>query len=171
LNHLSGAFDRRPSPGGILLSVRKVTVMAKNKTTQTDTSVTAFIDKVEDEGKRDDSYKLIEICRSVTGQDPKMWGPSIIGFGSYHYKYESGHEGDAPLAGFSPRKDSLVIYIATEFEKREALLRQLGKHKSSKGCVYVKKLDDIDVPVLKKMIKSSMDYVTRLYPSKSQDNS
>jgi hypothetical protein len=141
--------------------------MAKNKTTPTDRSVTDFISNIENEGKRDDSFKLIEIFRSITGHDPKMWGPSIIGFGSYHYKYESGHEGDAPLAGFSPRKDSLVIYIATEFEKREALLRQLGKHRSSKSCVYVKKLDDIDIPVLKKMVKNSMDYATRLYPSKS----
>jgi hypothetical protein len=79
--------------------------MAKNKTIQTGNSVTEFISNVEDEGKRDDSYKLIEIFKSITGHDPKMWGPSIIGFGSYHYKYESGHEGDAPLAGFSPRKD------------------------------------------------------------------
>jgi hypothetical protein len=140
--------------------------MAKNKTSQTDNSVNAFIDNVKDEGKRDDSYKLIEIFKSITGHDPKMWGPSIIGFGSYHYKYESGHEGDAPLAGFSPRKDSLTIYIATEFEKREEFLRQLGKHKSSKGCVYVKKLDDIDISVLKKMVKNSIDYVTGLYPSK-----
>jgi hypothetical protein len=139
--------------------------MAKNKTSQTANSVAAFIDKVEDEGKRDDSYKLIEIFKSITGHDPKMWGPSIIGFGSYHYKYESGHEGDAPLAGFSPRKDTLTIYIATEFEKREELLLKLGKHKSSKGCVYVKKLDDIDISVLKKVVKNSMDYATKLYPS------
>ena len=141
--------------------------MAKIKTTQTDHSVTEFINNVDKEVKRNDSFKLIEIFKSITGQDPKMWGPSIIGFGRYHYKYESGHEGDMPLAGFSPRKDSLVIYIATEFKKREELLIQLGKHKSSKSCVYVKKLDDIDIPTLKKMIKNSMDYTTKLYPSKS----
>ena len=140
--------------------------MSKTKTTQTNNSVAAFIDKVEDEGKRDDCYKLIEIFKSITGHEPKMWGPSIIGFGSYHYKYESGHEGDAPLAGFSPRKDSLTIYMATEFKNREALLRQLGKHKNSKSCVYVKRLDDIDIPVLKVIVKNSMDYVTTLYPSK-----
>jgi hypothetical protein len=121
---------------------------------------------VEKEVKRNDSFKLIEVFKSITGHEPKMWGPSIIGFGSYHYKYESGHEGDAPLAGFSPRKDSLVLYIAPEFEKREELLLQLGKHKSSKACVYVKKLDDIDIPILKKIIKNSMDYATKLYPSK-----
>jgi len=96
-----------------------------------------------------------------------MWGPSIVGFGSYHYKYESGREGDAPFAGFSPRKDSLVLYFSPEFENREELSRQLGKHKSSKSCVYVKKLNDINIPTLKKMIKSSMDYTGELYPSKS----
>src|SRR6187455_1590008 len=141
--------------------------MAKNKTTQTDNSVSEFINSVENEVKRNDSFKLIEIFKSITGHDPKMWGPSIIGFGSYHYKYESGHEGDMPLAGFSPRKDSLVLYFATEFEKREELLSQLGKHKSSKACVYAKKLDDIDIAVLEKMIKNSMRYTRKLYPSKS----
>jgi hypothetical protein len=141
--------------------------MAKNKTAQTDNSVGEFINNVENEVRRNDSFKLIEIFKSITGSDPKMWGPSIIGFGSYHYKYESGHEGDSPLAGFSPRKDSLVVYIATEFEKREELLLELGKHKSSKACVYVKKLDDIDIPVLEKMIKNSIEYITKLYPAKS----
>ena len=142
--------------------------MAKNKTTQTDNSVPEFINSVENEVKRNDSFKLIEIFKSITGHDPKMWGPSIIGFGSYHYKYESGHEGDMPLAGFSPRKDSLVLYFSPEFEKREELSLQLGKHKSSKACVYVKRLDDIEIPILKKMIKNSMDYTTKLYPSKIQ---
>jgi|SRR5688572_16755832 len=140
-------------------------MMAKNKTTETDVNVTEFVNKVENEGRRNDSFKLIEIFRSITGFDPRMWGPTIIGFGNYHYKYASGHEGDAPLAGFSPRKDSLVLYFATEFEKREELLSQLGKHKSSKACVYAKKLEDLDIAVLKIMIKNSMDYTTKLYPS------
>lgn len=140
--------------------------MAKNKTTETNCSVTEFVNKVENEGKRSDSFKLIEVFKSITGFEPKMWGPTIIGFGSYHYKYESGHEGDAPLAGFSPRKDSLVIYFATEYESREALLSQLGKHKSSKSCVYVKKLSDIDIKVLEMMTINSMAYVKKLYPSK-----
>ena len=144
--------------------------MAKNKTTETNSSVTEFVNKVENEGKRNDSFKLIEIFRSITGFEPKMWGPAIIGFGSYHYKYESGREGDAPLAGFSPRKDSLVVYIASEFENREVLLSQLGKHKSSKVCVYVKKLSDIDIKILEIMIVNSMNYVMKLYPSKSQHN-
>lgn len=140
--------------------------MAKNKTTETNCSVTEFVNKVENEGKRSDSFKLIEVFKSITGFEPKMWGPTIIGFGSYHYKYESGHEGDAPLAGFSPRKDSLDIYFATEYESREALLSQLGKHKSSKSCVYVKKLSDIDIKVLEMMTINSMAYVKKLYPSK-----
>lgn len=140
--------------------------MAKNKTAETDHSVTDFINKVTSEVKRKDSFRLIKIFKSITGCEPRMWGPSIIGFGKYHYKYASGHEGDSPLAAFSPRKDSLVIYIATEFEKREELLSQLGKHKSSKSCVYAKKLDDIDVAVLETIIKNSISHVTKLYPSK-----
>ena len=144
--------------------------MAKNKTTETNSSVTEFVNKVENEVKRNDSFKLIEIFKSITGFEPKMWGPTIIGFGNYHYKYESGHEGDAPLAGFSPRKDSLVLYFASEYEDREVLLSQLGKHKSSKACVYVKKLSDIDVKILEVMIVNSMTYAMKLYPSKSQHN-
>ena len=142
--------------------------MAKNKTTETNSSVTAFVNKVENEVKRNDSFKLIELFKSITGFEPKMWGPTIIGFGNYHYKYESRHEGNAPLAGFSPRKDSLVVYTATEFENREVLLSQLGKHKSSKSCVYVKKLSDIDLKILETMIVNSMTYTMKLYPSKSQ---
>ena len=142
--------------------------MAKNKTTETGNSVTGFVNKVKNEVKRNDSFKLIEIFKSITGHEPKMWGPSIIGFGKYHYKYASRHEGDAPLTGFSPRKDSLVIYMATEFEKREELLSKLGKHKSSKSCLYVKKLGDLDIAVLKTVIKNSMDYATKLYPSKPE---
>ena len=142
--------------------------MAKNKTTYTNSSVTEFVDKVENEVKRDDSFKLIEIFKSITGFEPKMWGPTIIGFGSYHYKYESGHEGDAPLTGFSPRKDSLVLYFASEHENYEVLLSQLGKHKRSRACVYVKKLNDIDLKILETMIVNSLTYVTQLYPSKSK---
>ncbi len=141
--------------------------MAKNKTTETASSVTEFVNKVENEVKRSDSFKLIEMFKSITGFEPKMWGPTIIGFGSYHYKYESGHEGDAPLAGFSPCKDSIVLYFATEYENRERLLIQLGKHKSSKACVYVKKLSDIDLGILEIMIMNSIATVTKQYPSKS----
>jgi hypothetical protein len=139
--------------------------MAKNKTTPTNASVADFISKVQNETRRNDSLRLVEIYRSITGSEPKMWGPTIIGFGKYHYKYASGHEGDAPLAGFSPRKDSLVLYFASEFEGKEELLSKLGKHKSSVACVYAKKLDDLDLTVLKKMIKKSMAHTASLYPT------
>lgn len=139
--------------------------MAKNKTTETSIDVNEFIHKVENEKRRTDSFALLEIFKSITGFEPKMWGPTIIGFGKYHYKYKSGHEGDAPLAGFAPRKDLLVIYIATEFENRDVLLSQLGKHKSSKACVYAKKLEDLDLQILRKIIINSMTYVKQLYPN------
>jgi hypothetical protein len=139
--------------------------MAKTKTTQTDRSVKDFISEVDNETKRDDSYQLIELFKELTGFEPKMWGPSIVGFGSYHYKYASGHEGDAPLAGFSPRKDALVIYLATDFNKKKELLQELGKHKASVACLYVKKLEDIKLPVLKKLITNSMAHIKKLYPS------
>lgn len=137
--------------------------MATNKTAETSVDVNEFINKVENEKRRTDSFALLEIFQSVTGFDPKMWGPTIIGFGKYHYQYESGHEGDAPLAGFSPRKDSLVIYMATKFENRDELLSQLGKHKSSKVCIYAKKLEDLDLQILRKIIINSMTQVKQLY--------
>lgn len=140
--------------------------MAKNKTTETNRSVTAFIDEVENAVKRDDSRQLITIFRELTGFEPKMWGPSIVGFGSYHYKYESGHEGDAPLTGFSPRKDALSIYLATDFNKKEELLQELGKHKTGAGCLYIKKLEDVKLPVLKKLITNSVAHIKKLYPEK-----
>ncbi|HTH57155.1 MAG TPA: DUF1801 domain-containing protein [Cyclobacteriaceae bacterium] len=136
--------------------------MAKNKTTATVKSVDRFISTLDDETKRDDTYELIKIYKSVTGEDAKMWGPSIIGFGSYHYKYESGHEGDMCLAGFSPRKSAFALYIMN-FDGKEALLKKLGKHKPSKGCVYIKKLADIDTAVLKKMIEASVKHTKKKY--------
>lgn len=140
--------------------------MAKNKTAETNVSVADFIHTVDNRVKRDDALQLVEIFKSVSGFEPKMWGPSIIGFGSYHYKYDSGHEGDAPLAGFSPRKDALTLYFATEFEKRDELLSRLGKHKATKSCVYVKKLADIDKNVLVEMIANSIAHVSTLYPNR-----
>jgi hypothetical protein len=136
--------------------------MAKNKTTATQQSVEGFIATVDDETKRDDSHELVKIFKSVTGKDAKMWGPSIIGFGSYHYKYESGHEGDMCLTGFSPRKNAIALYIMN-FDGREELLKKLGKVKPSKGCVYIKKLADIDTGVLKKMIDTSVKYTKKKY--------
>lgn len=118
--------------------------MAKNKTAETPINVTEFINRVKDEVKRKDSFTLIEIIKKQTGFDPKMWGTSIVGFGSYHYKYDSGHEGDSPLVGFSPRTSALTLYLCGHFENREELLEKLGKYKSSKGCIYIKKLEDIN---------------------------
>ncbi|RKR11747.1 uncharacterized protein DUF1801 [Flavobacterium sp. 90] len=140
--------------------------MAKNKTTETENSVEDFISSfVEDETKRKDSFELIKIMQEVTGFEPKMWGPSIIGFGSYHYKYDSGHEGDAPLAAFSPRKAAISLYVYSPSDEKEELLSKLGKHKASKGCLYVKKIADIDVEILKKMILLSIENTKKLYPS------
>ncbi|MDP5201703.1 DUF1801 domain-containing protein [Flavobacterium sp. DG2-3] len=140
--------------------------MATNKTTETSNSVTDFINAVENEAKRNDAFELVKIMQEVTGFEPKMWGASIIGFGSYHYKYDSGHEGDAPLAGFSPRKAATTVYFYLPEENREELLSQLGKHTSSKACIYIKKLADIDIEILKKIILRSMEYTQNLYPSK-----
>lgn len=140
--------------------------MATNKTTETQESVTDFINAVDNEIKRRDAFELLKILQEATGFEPKMWGPSIIGFGSYHYKYDSGHEGDAPLAGFSPRKAAMTVYFYLPEEKREELLSKLGKHTSSKACIYIKKLADIDIEILKKIVLLSMEYTLKLYPSK-----
>lgn len=140
--------------------------MAKNKTTQTSISVDDFINSVKDETKRKDSFSLIQLIKNQTGLEPKMWGPSIVGFGSYHYKYDSGHEGDSPLVGFSPRVSAITLYLSGHFEKREELLEELGKHKTDKGCIYVKKLDDINIETLQKMITNHIKHIQKLYPNK-----
>lgn len=136
--------------------------MAQNKTTQTELSVTDFLNSVADETKRNDSFQLVELFKTQTGLEPKMWGPSIVGFGSYHYKYDSGHEGDAPLVAFSPRKDALTLYLAN-FDRREALLQQFGKHKTGKGCIYIKKLADVNIDILKEMIDLSAEHTKSRY--------
>lgn len=140
--------------------------MAKNKTTETNESIVDFINAfVEDETKKKDAFELVKIMQEVSHFEPKMWGSSIIGFGSYHYKYASGHEGDAPLVAFSPRKAAISLYVYTAPEDRDELLAKLGKHKSSKGCIYVKKLSDIDVDVLKNIIALSLENLKKLYTS------
>ena len=140
--------------------------MAKNKTTETESSVVDFINAIEDETKRNDAFELITIMKQETGFEPKMWGTGIVGFGSYHYKYASGHEGDAPLAGFSPRKAAISLYVYLSEENREDLLSKLGKHRAAKGCIYIKKLSDINVEILKEMTSASVEYLQKLYPSK-----
>lgn len=140
--------------------------MAEAKTKPTDVPVKDFIEQQDSEQVRDDCRTLIKLMKKITGSNPKMWGPSIVGFSKYHYKYASGHEGDAPLAAFSPRKGNLTIYMATAFPNRESLLKKLGKAKTSKACIYVKKLDDIDMDVLEKIIKASCDITKKTYPDK-----
>lgn len=140
--------------------------MAKpNKTQATTASVHAFIDKHPKEEMRDDSRVLMALMHELTGEEPYMYGPSIVGYGTYHYTYASGHSGSAPLAAFSPRKPELVLYLGEEAQDEEALAR-LGKHKASKGCVYVKRLADIDLKVLKAMIKKSIAATRKRYPQK-----
>jgi Domain of unknown function (DU1801) len=136
-----------------------------NKTHATAASVDAFIDKQAKEEVRDDCRTLMNLMHELTGEDPYMYGPSIVGYGTYHYKYASGHEGDAPLAAFSPRKPELVIYaMGSIFEQEPELLAKLGKHKATKGCLYLKRLEDIDMKVLKSIIKKSIAVVRKTYP-------
>ena len=138
--------------------------MAKNKTTQNDLSIENYIGNISDEKRRVDVRNLVKIFEETSGFQPKMWGESIIGFGSYHYKYESGREGDAPLAGFSPRKDAIVLYLSSQFKDREELLSKFGKHKTAKACIYIKKMSDIHIEVLKQMIINSVIHTSNLYP-------
>ncbi|CAH0996306.1 hypothetical protein EMA8858_02437 [Emticicia aquatica] len=138
--------------------------MATNKTTETSLSVIDFINSVKDETKRNDCFSLIELLKKQTGFDPKMWGPSIVGFGSYHYKYESGREGDSLIVGFSPRATTISLYLSGSFEKREELLEKLGKHKTDKGCIHIKKLADINMEVLLQMIVNHLEYMQKMYP-------
>lgn len=140
--------------------------MYELKTKETDNSVLEFIEQVDSPKKREDGYKLLDIFTETTGYQAKMWGPSIIGFGSYHYKYESGHEGDAPLVGFSPRKAKISLYFAPGETKREELLNKFGKHTTGKACVYINKVADIDVEVLKALINESVSFLREKYPAK-----
>ncbi|KQS89197.1 DUF1801 domain-containing protein [Chryseobacterium sp. Leaf394] len=135
--------------------------MAKpNKTTETQVSVTDFINSyVENEQKKTDSFELIRLMSEWSGFEPKMWGPTIIGFGSYHYKYDSGHEGDMPLIGFSPRKAEFSLYIYSPTEDNQHLLDDFGKYKMGKACIYVKKLADINVDSLEKICKATIKYL------------
>ncbi|MFB4168950.1 DUF1801 domain-containing protein [Virgibacillus sp. JSM 102003] len=143
--------------------------MYELKTKENDNSVIEFIENVDSIKKREDAYKLLDIFTETTGYPAKMWGPSIIGFGSYHYKYASGHEGDAPLVGFSPRKSKISLYFATGDEEREELLKDFGKHTTGKACVYINKVDDIDVDVLKALISRSIVFLRETYSNEKGD--
>jgi hypothetical protein len=130
--------------------------MAENKTKRTNLSVTTFIDAITDPARRADAKTLIKLMQDASGEKPQMWGPSIIGFGSYHYKYESGREGDMPLVGFSPRKAATVLYGVAGASDCQALLAKLGKHTTGKGCLYIKKLADVDQGVLQAMVGKAL---------------
>lgn len=134
--------------------------MAKNKTNETNIDVIDFINSyVDNEQKKDDSFQLIQLMSDWAGFEPKMWGPTIVGFGSYHYKYASGHEGDMPLIGFSPRKAEFSLYVYSPTEDNKHLLDDFGKYKIGKACIYVKKLYDINIAVLEKMCRATIEYL------------
>ncbi|TKC13235.1 DUF1801 domain-containing protein [Pedobacter polaris] len=138
--------------------------MAKNKTTTTDDDVIEFIHAfAETAQKQEDSMALIQLMQRVSGHPPKMYGPSIVGFGNYHYKYASGHEGDAPLLGFSPRKAAISLYVYTGLKEHEPLLSQLGKFKMGKACIYANKLSDINQQALETLMKTTIDFLTTKY--------
>ncbi|NLD17148.1 MAG: DUF1801 domain-containing protein [Tissierellia bacterium] len=137
--------------------------MYEAKTRETDKNVIEFIEKIDHPRKKQDAYALLDIFEEVTGYEGKIWGDSIIGFGSYHYKYATGHEGDAPLVGFSPRKAKISLYLATGDPDREKLLEKFGKHTSGKACVYVNKLSDIDLDILRKLIIHSIEFLNKTY--------
>ena len=130
--------------------------MAELKTKPTEASVKEFLNQIPDKERRDDCFAIAKMMEEATGAKPKMWGPSIVGFGSFHYKYDSGREGDWLLTGFSPRKNDLTLYLMMGFEQHRELMQQLGKHKTSKSCLYIKRLSDVHVPALKKLIKASL---------------
>ena len=133
--------------------------MAELKTKLKDESVTSFLNTITDEIKRKDCFAIVEMMSEVSNQPPKMWGTSIIGFGSYHYKYESGHEGDMCMIGFSPRKQNIAIYGMGGEERNEDLLKALGKYKTGKGCLYINKLSDVNSDILKNIFKASFEYM------------
>lgn len=133
--------------------------MYELKTKETNDSVTAFLNGVADEQKRKDCFEIAGMMQEATGLPPKMWGPGIVGFGSYHYKYESGHEGDMCLIGFSPRKQNISLYVSCDIHKYDDLLEKLGKHKTGKGCLYINSLDKIDRKVLNTLIKKALNEV------------
>lgn len=132
--------------------------MAKNKTFETKASVDLYLKKIADEKKRKDCAAIIDLISKSTGLEPKMWGTAIVGWGSYHYVYDSGREGDAPLVGVAARSNAITLYLGSSFDNREELLAKFGKHTLGKGCVYIKKLEDIDTGILVKMAKKSIEH-------------
>ena len=133
--------------------------MTEPKTQKNDASVEEFLKTVTNEKKREDSFAILDLMREVTGEEPSMWGASIIGFGTYRYKYASGRKGEWPLTGFSPRKQNLTLYITSGFEGYDSLLQNLGKYKTGKSCLYINKLEDVDLETLRELIKQSVKHM------------
>ena len=137
--------------------------MSQRKTTQNESDVNAFLAAVENPRRRADAGQLLALMQEVTGEPPKMWGPSIVGFGKYHYRYASGREGDSLVVGFSPRKQNLVIYIMPGFSDYDELLGRLGKFRTGRSCLYVNKLDDVDLGLLEQLVRESVEEMKRHY--------
>ena len=140
--------------------------MAENKTKPTQMSVTEFINSIDDEDRRKDVKKIAAMMRKATGKKAKMWGPSIVGYDQYHYKYDSGREGDFMITGFSPRKQSLTLYVMPGFKGFDDLMKKLGKHKTGKSCLYINRLSDVDEKVLEKLITESVKLMRQKYPAR-----
>ena len=137
--------------------------MAANKTQPSKASVTAFVNAIEPAQKRADARKIAAMMRRATGKRAKMWGPSIVGYGTYHYKYASGREGDFIVTGYAPRKQALTVYIMAGFSRYGALMKKLGKYKTGKSCLYIKRLADVDEAILEKLINESVKYMQKNY--------
>ena len=144
--------------------------MSKPKTKPTEVSADSHIAAIANEEQRSDAQTLVALMQRVTKEEPRMWGPSIVGFGSYHYKYASGHEGDSALAGFAARGRELVVYIEADFEGRDVLLAKLGKHKTGKVCVYIRRLANIDLKILETLVARSVAETKRRYPKPNENN-
>lgn len=138
--------------------------MSELKTKRNDGDVRGYLESVTNKRRREDALVMLELMREITGEPPEMWGSSIVGFGSYHYRYASGREGDWPIVGFAPRKQSLTLYIMPGFDRYEDLMAKLGKYKTGKSCLYINKLDDVNLETLKALIAESVEYMRRAYP-------
>ena len=139
--------------------------MAELKTQRNKRSVDAFLKSIPDEQKREDAFTLVDIMRKATRAKPEMWGSNIVGFGTYHYRYASGREGESFLTGFAPRKQNLTLYLMGFFEQRDELLKSLGKYKTGKACLYINQLDDVDLPTLRRLIKQSVQHMIKTHPA------
>ena len=137
--------------------------MAELKTKQNDKNVSEYLNAIEDPQRKEDCIKIYDLMAQITGEDGSMWGDSIVGFGTYHYKYDSGREGDWFITGFANRKQQISLYIMSGFERYDELMAKLGKHKTGKSCLYIKKLSDIEMEILEKLVRSSVEYMNKTY--------